>query len=263
MESDVTFKKALKYYLLNSGCIAYEKYDGSLAIATVDKSESIRTITDSDCKLKNNIPDVSFSYTDIDKCYSSICVRYKKVIADEERYGSKKYCKNINFSNIESNISNIHNFTLLDINGNWKYYSTLLQIARDNIGFDRTLTFDADGIRDDDTAERLCRLLILLHYKPLAKIIINGSYSLLNIEIGDKIDTNICTLENYGLNDKIYICSSSRIVPNIKQEANVRIELTELASANLPTTETWIDTYSSGINQVDSFSSGNNYSEAL
>lgn len=258
MDNQPKFKNIIRYYLKNCGCIAYEKYDGSLAIATVDKSESIRTITDSDCKLKNNIPDVSFSYTDIDKCYSQIYIRYKQVLANNERFGAVKYCKNV--SSVESPI---HNFTLIDDNGNWQYYSTLLQIARDNIGFDRTLTFDADGIRDDDTAERLCRLLILLHYKPLAKIIINGSYSLLNIEIGDKIDTNISTLENYGLNDKIYICSSSRIVPNIKQEANVRIELTELASANLPTTETWVDTYSSGINQVDSFSSGNNYSEAL
>jgi hypothetical protein len=257
-------KDVLKYYLFNGGCIGFEKYDGTLALATLDNSATVGTISDSDLLLDDNkYPRISTSFTDIKNCITRIDLRYQRIVPLSDRYAQTKFCRRSNDPLTDGGSK--HNFTLSDTNGGWQFYSELLEQSYNRIGYENPLTIDADGIRDADTAEKLARLLILMRYKPLAQLSIDAKYTMLAYEIGDKVNVNFDSIPA-ALNAKVYMITGSRIVPNVgTDEPFIKISLTELGAASLPESTTLQDSYGTGDTLVDSLNgvAGTEYKEII
>lgn len=246
------FKDCMKLLLENSYGFAFEKYNGNLALARIDvDGTTVGTIDDSDVLLKSNKTAARISYTDIDNTITGIVIKYQRVHADNNYYGASSFCHRISSSETIK-----HNWTLLDANGNWQFYSSLLQTSYEQRNTDNILTIEADGIRDASTAERLARAIVLQRWKPMAIIDIDCLYTCLKYEIGDQVALDIGVLEANGLNDKIYLIVQSKISPTVGGSPMVSLKLIEIGAANLPESETWQDTYSTGDTKQNTYATG-------
>lgn len=246
------FKECMKLFLENSYGFAFEKYNGTLALARIDvDGTTVGTIEDSDLILKSNRPSVKVSYTDIKDVITGIVIKYQKVIPEDNYYAQVSYCYRIS-----STETSKHNWTLLDTNGNWQFYSGLLQDAYEARGSENILTIEADGIRDAGTAERLARAIVLQRWQSMAIIELDCIYSCLKYEIGDQVDTDIAILESVGLNGKIYLVTKTKVVPTIGGNPHIALKLLQIGSASLPDALVWQDTYSTGDAKQNTFSTG-------
>lgn len=240
------FRDEINKMLSCSGLICFEKYDGTLGLATLDAPDEVtRFVTDDEIKIDSALmADVDFGSIDTSILITAIEVKYRTVLPVDDKYAGVVYCNHTG--------SDISNFTD-DINE----YSGYLATAYDALGEDRPYTVEAPCIRDAATAELLAKLIIKLRYKALEQITIRGSYSLLDIEIGDKIGMNSTLLASTGLNDKTYIVTGMRIQPNVnKVKPDVRLTLTELGTATITERTIWQDSASAPTNIKTDVASG-------
>lgn len=246
------FKDCMKLFLENSAGFAYEKYNGKMALARIDvDGTTLYTIDDSAVLLKGNNPAVKISYTDISDTITGIIIKYQKVIPEDNYYAQMCYCYRVG-----STESSLHNFTLLDDNGNWQFYSGLLQTAYESRESENILTIEADGIRDAATAERLARAIILQRWQSMAMLDIDCIYTMLKAEIGDQVNTDIAILDALSLNSKIWLVVNTRFKPTVGGNPSVSLKLLEIGSANLPESEEWQDTYSTGDIKQNTYDTG-------
>lgn len=242
------FKKSLEKILECSGLVCFERFDGSLALQTLDDPGGVtRTITDAEIKVDGNkMFEVETSSLDTEKIITSIEVKYRPVLPEDGKYAATVFCRRSGAAGEQ------HNFT-----GGGNEYTGYLQLAYETLGTERPLVIEADAIRDAATAEALAKLIIKLRYKPLEQLIIKCRYSPMDIEITDKIGLNSTILTASGLNDKTYMVTGSRIKPNIKgDKPDVRIVLTELSTATITEPTIWQDSLSAPTNVKTDVASG-------
>jgi hypothetical protein len=241
----------MNLFLKNSAGFAFERFDGKLALARTDLDGTIAyEIADTDILLKSNKPAVKVSYTNIDDTITGIVIKYQKVLADEDYYAQTSYCYRMNA------IGTLHNWTLLDTNGNWQYYSGLLEQAYATRESENILTIEADGIRDAATAERLARAIVLQRWQSMAMLDIDCAYTMLKAEIGDQVSTDIAIVDPLGLNAKTWLIVRTRIIPTIGGNPSVGLRLLEIGATSVPDDEEWQDTYSTGEIKQNTYSTG-------
>lgn len=253
------FKESISFLLTNSAGIAFERFDGTIAVADLDNGSTVKTIADANVLLDGaGVPKINTAFTPIDKLITSIEVKYQKIIPEKDQYGAVKFAKRSG-ATIPAGEER-HNFTLSDTVGLAGTYCGLLQSAYEQLGEERPLTVYADAIRDADTAERLARAIILKRYKSLAQISFESNYSLLDLEIGDKVAINLTYL-SAALNATVFMVTGYRIIPNVGADAGIRIVLTELGSANLPAAGSWVEVGAGGSTLLEVGSGGTHYQE--
>lgn len=260
MAKSLKYKDTLKGILRNSGLVSFCKYNGTVALADLDSDTSDLAISNTNIIIDDNGPALSFSYTDLNDIITSIELKYSKIIPEDNVYSEKIYMYRTDGAPSGINQDNFN------LSGKSEYIN-LLDTAYALIGEDKPYSFEADGIRDSATAERLARLIIKLHFKPMAIVEFEATYSLLKMEIGDKINFD-STLAGSGLVlpasfiDKIFIVSGIRVYPNVGSDPSIKITAIELGTANLPTTEEWIEVGHGGSEKIETGASGTIYTEA-
>jgi len=245
------FKECMNLFLKNSAGFAYEKYNGKLALARTDLDGTIAyEIADTDILLKRNKPAVKISYTNIEDTISGIVIKYQKVLPENNSFAATSYCYRI------GNTNNLHNWSIIDTNGNWQYYSGLLQSAYEARESENILTIEADGIRHAFTAERLARAIVLQRWQPMAMIDIECAYTMLKAEIGDQVSTNISILNSSALNNKVWLIVKTKINTTVGGNPSIGLKLLEIGATSVPDSETWQDTYSTGDIKQNTFNTG-------
>lgn len=231
------FRETLAFLLGQSGAVAFERFDGTIAPVTLDDPGSTsRTLVDGEIITDaKGLFRITPNYTSMKNLITRIDVRYKKIHPLDDEYGAVKFCRRID-DTLATNEQR-HNFTS---SGN--KYSGFLQTAYDYTNEDNPLTILADGIRDDATAEALAKLIITFRFKPL--VILNAvcKYSVLDIEIADKIASNLTFIKSLW-NNYTWLAIGQGIIPNVKSKPGVNLILLELgsATASLPTVLVWQD----------------------
>jgi hypothetical protein len=261
MDKNPTFKEALSYYLTNGGGIAFEKYNGKIAVVDLDVDTSDKTLADTDVLLDSNkLPMVDYGFTDMKKLITSIEIKYQKVVPENNVYGATSFCYRTGMTGLDAR----NNFSLTEGGITKVDCMSMLQSAYDMLGEEKPYTLNADGIRDADTAERLARLIIQLRTRPMAWVKITGPYSILKtgttpnfklLEIGDKVDAanvsylpaNIKTYTSNGVAaTRLFMIAGINIKPNVGSKANAVLNLCEIGTSNLPASVDWIETGNTG-----------------
>lgn len=231
------FREEIEKMLECSGLLCFERYDSAMGIASLDAPSVIaRTIDDSEVLISNGKTDIDIESEDTDIIITSIEIKYRPILPTGE-WASTVYCHRS-----ASGESPLHNFETIDASES----QNLLQQAYETIGDEKPLVVEAPCIRDAATAERLAALIVKLRYKPLVSIKLSGTYSLLDIELCDKIGINISQL-SATLNAKTYIVVGQRIRPFVnKSNPGVELTLLELGSATIEDAELWVEVGSGG-----------------
>lgn len=251
----IKFNDALKNMLHSCYAIAYEKYDGKLALSRIDTDSDVAfTISDSDLLIINNRPAVKISYSNMSEVITGIVLQYNKVLPENNYYADKVYCYHNTFTTQDG--TGLSNFEYLDSNGNWQYYSSLLTTGKQLRTTENIITINADGVRDKATAEKLAKAIILQRWKPMAELELECCYTILKAEIGDQIRTDINIIDLLGLNDKTWFVSGVSINTTIDRSPSIKIKIVEIGSLSVNAPEEWQNTYSTGNEYQDTYSNG-------
>jgi len=251
----IKFNDALKNMLYSCYAIAYEKYDGKLALSRIDVDSDVAfTISDSDLLVRNNKPAVKISYSNMSDIITGIVLQYNKVLPENDYYADKVYCYHNTFTTQDG--TGLSNFEYLDSNGNWQYYSSLLTTGKQLRTTEKIITINADGVRDKETAEKLAKAIILQRWKPMAELELECCYTMLKAELGDQVRTDINIIDLLGLNDKTWFVSGVSINTTIDRSPSIRIKIVEIGSLSVDAPEEWQNTYSTGNEYQDTYSNG-------
>lgn len=227
----------------HSAGIIFEKYDGSISITTMDDPGSVsRNIEDSEILTdQNNLAIWDYSYTSVDLLITQIELFYKPIHPLDGGWVGRVY----------ANRSSLSDLGVLGVE-----YSGYLDNAYNTINEDRKLTIYAPGIRDEDTAKNLARLWIEWRTKPLAMMSLECSYSVLDIEFGDKIGVTATTIHSF-LRNKTWLVIGYKINPNIlNKQPSAVLELIEVGGSSQTEPTEWVDTFATGDEKTDTFSTG-------
>lgn len=192
MAKQLFYKEVIGSLLRDSGGLAFEKYNGDLALGNIDVPDSItRNIADADIITdRAGLAIWNYGFTSMNNLITRIDIKYKKVMPESDRWGGIKFCTRFNGADIQK-----HNFL-----EEGSTYSNHLQKAFDVLGEERALSIDAPHVRDEATVEALAKLIILWRFKPLALVDLHCKYSVIDIEMLDKIGitATVVTGENAG-----------------------------------------------------------------
>jgi hypothetical protein len=243
MAEKILFDSVMNKILFNSGCLGFFNSNDNFIIADLDDPGSAtRTITDGEISLSGNNRQINYTQTTKDNIITQIKLKYKLNNASGE-YTAIKYCS-------RNSANDTHNFLT---EGN--EYQSRLDTGYEILGEDKELIVEADLIRDEATAEALTKIIIQYRYKQVPTLELTGTYSLLDIELGDKIDHSISDLPA-TYNSKIYMVVGMSIQPQVGSIPSVKIKLIDCVPANEEAAEVWQDTYATGDIVQDTYSTG-------
>ena len=183
MAESITYKQIISSVLKDSGGLAFERFNGDLALGDLDVPDvpPTRDINNLDILTDNKGKAIwNYAFSSMNNVITRIDLRYQKINPEDDRWGAVKFCTRSDGSETEK-----HNFL-----SEGSTYSNYLESAYDLLGEERAITVDAPNIRDEETAERLCKILILWRFRPLAMLNISCKYSVIDIEMLDKILVN-------------------------------------------------------------------------
>ena len=113
----------------------------------------------------------------------------------------------------------------------------------------------------------LLKLIIKWRHFQLAVVEVNCTYSVLDVEMWDKVGITAGIITDYSfLSGLSWLVIGKRIVPNIKgKKPGVRLRLMQLGTADLPETLQWVDQLagSGGDSKVDVLTGGEQITEVL
>ena len=254
-------RETAAFYLVNSGGVLLERFDGTIAPVTLEAPASVtRNITDSEILLdSNNLAQWDYAYTKASSLYTKIEMWYKPIIPMRNKYAANKFCQRSGHPDGAPD----NNLIGVDTDGyDGSYYQGLLTTAYGTMEEDRTLTINADGIRDDATADLLARMVIKWHSRILAQLTLTCSCSALDIELWDKIGVTATVIPT-DLQSKTWIVTGHSIQPSVGTAPTVRLKLLEMGTAGLPSIETWADSLTTGDFKLNSLTTGDIIPEVL
>ena len=245
-ENPIAWRNILKELAFNSGIVTAERYNGKLAVIVTDIPEDgdfSRTIAESEIETDSKGNAIwDYDITPMSELITRLDLRYKPIIPRSNSYRGVKFCQRTDLDGDDNNFTT-----------EGSEYSSLLQMAYNELGEERKLTVNANHIRDAATAENLAKNYIRWHYRQLAILKITCTYSVIDIEQWTKVKTNLSFLPT-NLNSRYWITQSVKIVPNINGKTP-RIELTLLEfPTDLPESPELPDAYDEGEGAVDSSS---------
>jgi len=255
MSEVLKFRDILRWLLWQSGGASFERFDGSIAPVSLDEPASItRNITNDEIIIDGGLASWDYSFTNTSRLITRIDLYYKPNLALDGGW-AKKFCQ------YTGGTGEDHNFTTIDDDGHGgSYYSGLLADSYDYIDEERGYTLYANGIRDGDTAEKLAMLLIKWRVAPLVEIVMDCTYSVLDIELFDKVGITGDIITNFSfLSGCTWLVTGHRItLPIHGKQPGVQLKLLQMgpASPPIPSDEDWIDTYATGDEKVDTFATG-------
>jgi len=203
----------------------FERYDGDIAIAHDEYAGGsvLRTLTESDIAVDNENRAVwKAGYSSLDDVYTRVEVHYKPILPQEKdkAFSAIKYCQRTNATGTTSNFDTEE-----------ATYKARLETAFDKINEDRTLIYYAWHIRDEASAELLCKSLINWHHKPLRLLELEVPYVGIAIEMWNriKINVNVIPTEFDGNGTVGFLVYGNNIVPNVNdRDPKVNLKLIEI-----------------------------------
>jgi len=164
MATNPKFRDVLKFYLENSGGVLFERFDGKIALSSLDDPGSVtRTIDDTEIITDgNNVAIYNYNFTSANDLITRIDLKYQWILPLGDEFDKVKFVQHTSAAGTPDN------FSFLDEDGNaGEFYSGLLENAFITLGEERTFTFESEAIRDEETAERLARIMIKWRHKQL------------------------------------------------------------------------------------------------
>ncbi len=244
----IMYRDLIKMMVWNSGGLYFENYAGNICLSDLDTPVSgVKTITEAMVKVDGNNNAIwNYNHTPSSEIYTGIELFYKPVIpmkmnnSDTSGSGySRKYCYTINHpagEDLDPVTNAAHNLLTESA-----IYRQKLSEAQDYIGQERKITFHADAIRDEATAEKLLKLLIQWHCRPLAVLNLTCTYAVLDMEIFDAVECTCSFLPSF-LTGLIWKVTAMRIQPNILgREPQIQLELTQYGNSNTPELVDWVE----------------------
>ena len=225
---------------LQSGAIIYRRFDGSIGVTSLDEPESVsRNIENADILLDGNgLAQWNYGYSNAKYLITKININYCPLIPVKDNYTKKKYCYRTGFIDP----AGVANYNI----GEGDTYSGYLQNAYDILGEERELSIKCPGIRDDDTAENLLKLIIKWRSALLRIITLACKYTILDIEIGDDIGITATVLPSY-LASKKWFVTGTRIMPLLRGNTmGVKLTLIETGGSQIAEDEVWQKTPDTG-----------------
>lgn len=216
--------------LMQCGCIVREGADGTIGIVTLDTPGSVTRNIDQTEVLINEmrIPRWEVSHGPAENLITELNIWYRPILPQTQGgsgprtqgamggYAAHIYCKRNDGS------SSLYNFS-----SGGSTYSGYLDNAYGIIATDRPMTVKLPGIRDAATAEALAKLLIGWRCELLSQLVLTCTYSVLDIELGDKVGCTATFLPSY-LESKKWLVVGQRIVPNVGVGVQPEVTLTLL-----------------------------------
>jgi len=225
MAENPKLRDVLSFLLMNSGGLLFERYDGKIALASLDDPGSVsRTIDDTEIKLDSSgVAKYDYNFTSANDLITRIDLKYQQILPLDAEFDKVKFAQRTGGTGEQNN------FNFLDDDGNaGEFYSSLLQNAHNAIGEERPFTFEAEAIKDEQTAERLARLIILWRHKQLAVLKLHCTYKALDIEMWDDVGLSSTKLPSF-LTTKRWKVVQSTPVPAIgRKDPGVKLSLWEI-----------------------------------
>jgi len=215
-------KDVLKEICVNGSLLMHERFDGTIAITSLDVEDSPTLLLDNDyIKLSGeNTPDFEVGYTSSSKLITGININYKTIIPERDEYGAVKFAR---WNPTDGKLD--HNFTGVAFQSE---YSAKLEKAFNEIDETREITIKANAIRDSGTAELLARQIIDFRHRQLARVKIRCTYLAIRFEMWNKIELT-ATLFPLHLLTKTWIVEGIDIVPNVNSvEPEVILSLLQM-----------------------------------
>jgi len=230
------FRQVLKSILAQSGCIGFERFDGTLALATLDVPASVtRNLANSEILLDGQKQArFSLGYSPARNLITGLEIMYAPIVPRSDTWASRAYC-------YRTNRTEGHNMTTLDGDGQGgTYYQSLLEKAYDTTNEENHLQIKCYGIRAVATAEKLARLVILWRHRQLAMLSVDCSYNAADIEIGDKIGVTGDIVPSIA-QSKTWLAIGTRLSPNVGNDPELNLNLIEMGEDIAGYTE-WVET---------------------
>lgn len=250
MATTFEFRDIARFILANSGGAAFERYDGTLCPVSLDlPGSTFRDIVDAEIAVDDSgVAKWNQGYTGMGRIITRIDLYYQPILPLKGGW-AKIYCQRVGGS------GEINNF-----GSDGATYSGYLQEAYDIVNEDRPLTIYANGIRDAATAEKLAKLYILWRFMPLKLLSVTGTYSLLDIELLDKVGVDCSFLPAHYVGKK-WLVVGHRVVPSVGAMPGVELKLIQIGGDQIADDLVLQDTWATGDSLADTWATGTNYVE--
>jgi len=235
--SEIKYRDILSLLLKNYGAVAFDRFDGTLGIVSLDAPASItRNIANSEILVdQSGLAVWNYSYSSTERMITSLELWYQPITPLKDGFGAKKYCRSSSYPSPPEETEK-HNFS-----SEGSTYKGYLDNSRAVLGEERPLTLYARAIRDEATAEALCKLVIKWKCRPLIMMELDCSYAALDIELFDKIGITGDVVPAL-FQSKSWLVVGHRITPCVGgQKPVVKLKLIELGTTGLPADTAWVE----------------------